>query len=383
LTFKLFDGQSYQETNSIGYRDTVLDQTIVSFDEQMLIIPLDDYAFSRSDEDRFGNEVMAKDLKTLRHDQDSLSEEYYNYYPEQFRRFIYSSGMAYISQLDSSNHVAVDKIKGNLPYSVIDSLKEYVNQGFYSNAEQEIYRSVEGVDLHERDSYRYTDQIKRMSIEAYRKLALSLACLIFFFIGAPLGAIIRKGGLGTPVIISIMFFVVYYAVDLTGKKMARDGAITPFVGAFISSAVLLPVGIFLTIKSSQDSALFNLDSYKNAFEQIIGRLRKHRRKIISIMRKKGGKIDIVYMGTPEFAVAPLEALLETEFNIRAVVTVPDKQSGRGLQLRESAVKQFAVSKGIPVMQPVSLKDPAFLEQLKALDADIFIVVAFRMLPKEV
>lgn len=89
------------------------------------------------------------------------------------------------------------------------------------------------------------------------------------------------------------------------------------------------------------------------------------------------------MGTPEFAVAPLNALLENGFNILAVVTVPDKQAGRGLKLNESAVKKFAAEKGLPILQPVSLKDESFLNRLRSFNADMFIVVAFRMLPKAV
>lgn len=95
------------------------------------------------------------------------------------------------------------------------------------------------------------------------------------------------------------------------------------------------------------------------------------------------KPRIIYMGTPEFAVAPLEALLDAGYEVAAVVTVPDKPSGRGLKLNESAVKQFAVSKGLDVLQPVSLKDPEFLSALEKYNADLFIVVAFRMLPKVV
>ena len=89
------------------------------------------------------------------------------------------------------------------------------------------------------------------------------------------------------------------------------------------------------------------------------------------------------MGTPDFAVAPLQALLEQKYNIVGVVTVADKPSGRGQKVNESAVKKFAVEHGIPVLQPVKLKDPEFLKQLKAMKADLFIVVAFRMLPEEV
>ncbi|MCQ2144311.1 MAG: methionyl-tRNA formyltransferase [Bacteroidales bacterium] len=95
------------------------------------------------------------------------------------------------------------------------------------------------------------------------------------------------------------------------------------------------------------------------------------------------KTQIVYMGTPEFAVAPLDALIQQGYHIAAVVTVPDKASGRGLKVNESAVKKYAVEHGIPVYQPEKLKDPEFVDAMKALKPDLFVVVAFRMLPKVV
>jgi methionyl-tRNA formyltransferase len=95
-------------------------------------------------------------------------------------------------------------------------------------------------------------------------------------------------------------------------------------------------------------------------------------------------IRIVYMGTPEFATAPLRALADEGMNITAVITTPDKPAGRGMKLRESAVKQFAASHlGCPIFQPENLKDPGFVDTLKSLNADLFIVVAFRMLPEVV
>ncbi|WP_242696352.1 methionyl-tRNA formyltransferase [Longitalea luteola] len=92
---------------------------------------------------------------------------------------------------------------------------------------------------------------------------------------------------------------------------------------------------------------------------------------------------IVFMGTPEFAVASLDALVQAGFNIITVITAPDKPAGRGMKLTESAVKKYAVEKQLPILQPVKLKDPAFIETLKALQADLQIVVAFRMLPEVV
>ncbi|MBS1765137.1 MAG: methionyl-tRNA formyltransferase [Bacteroidetes bacterium] len=94
------------------------------------------------------------------------------------------------------------------------------------------------------------------------------------------------------------------------------------------------------------------------------------------------KLRIIYSGTPEFAVEPLKKLTDNGYHIVAVITAPDKPAGRGMQLRQSAVKEFALKKGIPVLQPSKLKDPEFLETVRSLHADLHIVVAFRMMPEE-
>ena len=214
--------------------------------------------------------------------------------------------------------------------------------------------------------------MRLIDIEIFKKFALSIACLIFFFIGAPLGALIRKGGLGTPAIISVLFFVAYYVIDITGSKLAKDGAIDPFNGVFISSYAIFIMGLLLTWSAINDSSVLNLDYIKNI-------LRKIKAKIMGTFKKT----RIVYMGTPEFAVAPLDELIRTGHEIVGVVTVADKASGRGLKINESAVKKYAVEHNIPVLQPVSLKDPEFLDALKAWKPDMFVVVAFRMLPKVV
>lgn len=112
--------------------------------------------------------------------------------------------------------------------------------------------------------------LRRHQIELQKKFTLSLACLIFFFIGAPLGAIIRKGGLGTPIVVSVLLFIVYYIIDNTGYKMARDGHWPVWQGIWLSSVVLLPLGIFLTYKAVNDSAVFNPDTYVNFFRRLFG-----------------------------------------------------------------------------------------------------------------
>jgi lipopolysaccharide export system permease protein len=107
----------------------------------------------------------------------------------------------------------------------------------------------------------YQRYIRKHEIELHRKFTLAFACLIFFFIGAPLGAITRKGGLGAPVVISVVMFIVYYIIDNTGYKMAREALWPCWSGMWLSSMILLPIGIFLTYKAATDSALFNPEAW--------------------------------------------------------------------------------------------------------------------------
>lgn len=112
--------------------------------------------------------------------------------------------------------------------------------------------------------------IRKHKTEWHKKITISLSCLLFFFIGAPLGGIIRKGGLGMPVIVSVLVFIIYYIIDNTGYKMARDGKWVVWMGMWTSSAVLAPLGIFLTYKSNKDSVVLNADAYINWFKKIVG-----------------------------------------------------------------------------------------------------------------
>lgn len=120
--------------------------------------------------------------------------------------------------------------------------------------------------------------IIRHGIEMHRKFTLSFACLIFFFIGAPLGAIIRKGGLGVPVVISVALFIVYYIIDNTGFKLAREDVWPVAVGIWLSSFCLLPIGILFTYKAAKDSPLFNSDAYRLFFIKVKNKIKKKKSK---------------------------------------------------------------------------------------------------------
>ena len=114
----------------------------------------------------------------------------------------------------------------------------------------------------------------KCKIEWHRKFTLSFACFIFFFIGAPLGAIIRKGGLGMPVVVSVLLFIIYYIISMMGERSAREAAISPALGMWISAVILLPLGIILTYKSVTDSEMMSTDSYKLFFSKLLKKFKK-------------------------------------------------------------------------------------------------------------
>lgn len=370
LTFTLYNGTNYSEDNTYKYRDTTRELQKINFLRQDLLIPLHNYTFEKSDSSRFGDQVKAMELERLIHDRDSLQNLADKVHEGHIMRLPASTNLVKWKQLDSS------ALGRQLPdfepedYMQWNSLHEQSRA--YAQASEKAREFSVDLYSYNRDMYEYNFYLRRMNLEIFRKYAGALACLILFFIGAPLGALIRKGGLGSSAIVSALFFALYWVIDTSGSKLARDGAADPLTGAFIAIYVLLPIGAFLTWKAINDSPIFDSDSIKTAF-------RKAKRFIIGMFRKT----RIVYMGTPEFAVAPLDALVKAGYNVVGVVTVADKPSGRGLKVNESAVKKYAVEHGIPVLQPVKLKDPEFLEALQAWKADMFVVVAFRMLPEVV
>ena len=370
LSFTLYDGANYEETNKKSYRDTTLQLQKIDFTRQELYIPLENYAFEKSDSARFDDEVKSMNLKQLYHGQDSIGNLNASAMADNVKAMMKLRNLRYNNQLDSAvvaSRTTPFVMKEGENWKDLDIKLNALTKAKEHADEMQVILSS-----YSRERFHYTFTLRRIDIEILKKFALSVACLIFFFIGAPLGALIRKGGLGTPAIISVLFFVAYWVIDISGTKLARDGAVGPFHGVFISTYILFPTGLYLTWKAINDSSVFNVDAIKSIF-------RKIKIKVMSIFKKT----RIVYMGTPEFAVAPLDALRKNGFDVVGIVTVADKASGRGLKVNESAVKKYAVENNIPVLQPLSLKDPEFLEALKAWKPDLFVVVAFRMLPKVV
>jgi lipopolysaccharide export system permease protein len=112
-------------------------------------------------------------------------------------------------------------------------------------------------------------KIRKHEVELHRKFTLSFACLILFFIGAPLGAIIRKGGLGMPLVMSVLMFVVYHISSMMGEKFAKELVIPAWQGMWLASALFLPLGVFLTIKATTDAPLLDADGYRKRIERLL------------------------------------------------------------------------------------------------------------------
>lgn len=369
LTIKMYDGTNYQETNEKAYRDTSLQLQRIRFSKQEMVVELQNYAFQKSDSARFGDQVKTLPMWKLKEDQDRLTHERDSVKSRQLMTTAASYLFAIARQLDTTSSGIYRNFEDAEFLVFRDKGATAAAMDRAAGTAKQMQNNLQS---YEYGAFEYT-VIRRLTIvELLHRYGQAIACFIMFFIGAPLGALIRKGGLGVSAIVSILFFVLYWIVDISGVKLARDGSISPWIGAFTSTVVMLAIGIYLTYRAMHDSDMSNIDSIKNWW-------RKVKSKVAGFFRKT----RIVYMGTPEFAVEPLKRLLDNNYKVVAVVTVADKPAGRGQKVGQSAVKRFSVERGIPVLQPVKLKDPEFISQLKALKADLFVVVAFRMLPQEV
>ncbi len=271
LTFTLFNGTNYEEDNTVTSKDSTYTLQKVNFQMQQVVIPLRNYALKKSDKSKYGNEVMTKGLSQLRVDRDSLELRHKKSLNTQLRKAIFTDDLHYAYQLDTTKGKD-KKFKGTICADSLFQWRDVEEKNLaYKQAITQLDQQISNVKYFPQDLNSIAYPLRRTIQESFRKFTLSIACIIFFFIGAPLGAIIRKGGLGTPVIVSMFFFVIYWVVDISGKKLANDGAITPFTGAFISTFVLFPMGAFLTWKSTKDSALFNADIYITFFKNIVNK----------------------------------------------------------------------------------------------------------------
>ena len=235
-----------------------------------------DGGFSLADEEDISGDARAKSLGKILHDKDSLAE--FNdsvgraYYEESSRFFFKHIDVSKPDSIKIAKQLAEGNTTLDSMFMKLNDVQKQSAMRTAMNNAQSIATDLEMKGAYAKSLHRY---YRTHQIQAILKFTLALTCIIFFFIGAPLGAIIRKGGLGVPVIISVLVFIVYYILDSTGQKMARDDQWTVWYGLTISTVVLAPIACFFTYKANNDSVVFNVDMYKQVLMRVLG-LRTHR-----------------------------------------------------------------------------------------------------------
>ena len=243
------------------------------FKEQSIIISLTGFDLERSENGLFKSNASMLNISQLTFFIDSLNNKYNERLDNQFKDF--NRSKIYMGRNEKT--VQVGQIVKAEPLNnfkkfdikvLFDSLsiigKKSVLEKAISNLKS---GNIFLVQKNESQNFEIKS-IKRYEVEWNKKLTMSFACLVFFFIGAPLGAIIRKGGLGTPAVISIFFFVVYYVINITGQKMVEEDVVGTLTGTWAASYILLPIGVFLTYKATTDSVIMNIDTYFLFFRKI-------------------------------------------------------------------------------------------------------------------
>ena len=247
-----------------------------TFSTKRIVLDFDG-GFNMADVTGISSSAKSKSMNKILHDLDSIYEfndsVAHAYYNESKYSTFYQPSISKDDSLKAvkramADNIDIDTIFAKQP---LEAKQDIVRSALSTISSQATIMSMKG-DY----SYSLNRQMRTHQIEAIGKITLSLACIIFFFIGAPLGAIIRKGGLGVPVIISVLVFIVYYIFENSGMKMARDGNWTVLFGKMISTAVLAPLAVFFTFKANSDSTVFNIDMYKNILFKMLGiRTKRH------------------------------------------------------------------------------------------------------------
>lgn len=317
LQLHLYCGEQFENlrSNTLGAKNVPYRRE--TFSEKHFLIDFDTN-FSMTDSESFSSAASTKNMIQLIHDIDSLNNQYkalsHTHFADMKRGALNVPSLKQNNEevkdgglkvrdeatdVTESNNVSVEAKKNIVkpgspePFnktktdevdedfavvfdSAFDSLDVREKQAAVRNAMQKV--SMQQLDSEFKTSAMENGamQIRRHWIQVWQKITMALACLVFFFIGAPLGAIIRKGGLGLPVVISVIIFIVYYIINTAGMKLGREGSIPVWFGMWVSTLVLAPIGIFFTVKSNNDSVVFNMDSYVAFFRKLWGiRVKRH------------------------------------------------------------------------------------------------------------
>ena len=276
LVLSLYSGEWFENMQSSALANTAaVPYRRETFVSKKIILDFDG-DFSMTDAASLSGNAKGKSLEKINNDIDSLNQLYDSigriYLNEANARFY--GGIPRINKNDSLKEIKKgEKLNFDTLYNKLPQDKKLmaVNQ-----AQSTVQQELSDLDFKSMSTSDADYMIRQHKIEAINKFTLALSCLIFFFIGAPLGAIIRKGGLGFPVVISVLVFIVFFILDNTGYRMSRSGMWAIWFGKGLAPAVLTPLAIFVTYKATNDSSVFNMDVYKEFFMKLLGlRQKRH------------------------------------------------------------------------------------------------------------
>lgn len=269
---KLYHGVDYQEKFE-GRVDKIYPLSRFLFEEHEMRIDLTGFKLNRTDEELFKEDYRMLNLRQLKEKTDTITK-YFNTRTKDFHNSIQYSYIVNDTLLKQTTYQQKQSyIKIGLEEGLKKLNKEQYDQVFniaLNSARTNKGRSsamVVEMDFH-------NENLLNLEVEWHKKFTFSLACLIMFFIGAPLGAIVRKGGLGMPVVISVIFFLLFWILSISGEKMAKEKVIEVYQGMWLATAFLFPLGFFFTYKATTDSAMFNVDAYTSFFKKFFKKKEK-------------------------------------------------------------------------------------------------------------
>ena len=277
LVLSLYSGEWFENMQSSELANSAaVPYRRETFISKKIVLDFDN-DFSLTDASSLSNNAKAKSLAKIEHDIDSINQSYDSigrmYLADARIRYYHQPFMSKQDSLQAVKKAAATKVN-------IDSLFEKIpterRLSVVNYASSDVQQAMNDLDFKSMITNVGDRLIRDHKIEAINKFTLALSCLIFFFIGAPLGAIIRKGGLGFPVIISVLVFITFFILDNTGYRMSRSGIWAIWFGKGLATAVLGPLAVFVTYKATNDSTVFNIDMYKEFIFKLLGiRLKRH------------------------------------------------------------------------------------------------------------
>ena len=278
LRVTLYNGETYEQTRSgqNWYAKSALSRHV--FDLQKINIPMEGFDMARTDAELYSN-AQTKNIAELENDIQTLeltvNSATTRSYEPLLKEQLFQKDNTVLALPDS---LMYDK-EGFSPVEALDSIARLdirTREKIWNTARNRAKGSRNMFSFDESAAKESLNQLYRSKVEWHRKISLPVSIIIFFLIGAPLGAIIRKGGLGMPIVISIIFFVIYYIISLTGEKMAKEGTWEAIYGMWLSAFILAPIAVYLTYQATNDSGLLDLDWYIGKYKHFKEKLRAHR-----------------------------------------------------------------------------------------------------------